>query len=103
MKKAACFLKLRHSRYQSLLRAQQLAQVIGVSVKTVSKLVRDGKLACVQVTGRERRFTPEQVQEFIQGQSIPTRVYRRTSLRLSSPPKKGGAKSVGVSGTGLTK
>ena len=38
-----------------LLQPDQVAQVLGVSLKTVHKLVREGKLACVQVTGRDRQ------------------------------------------------
>ena len=45
-----------------LLYPRDVAQLLGISVKTVHKLVRDGKLGCVQVTTKDRRFTQEQVQ-----------------------------------------
>jgi excisionase family DNA binding protein len=35
---------------------------LGISTKTVHKLVRERKLAYVRVTRRDRRFTHEQVQ-----------------------------------------
>ena len=45
-----------------LLYPRDVAQILGISVKTIHKLVRDGKLGCVKVTTRDRRFTQEQVQ-----------------------------------------
>ncbi len=42
----------------SLLHTCDVATLLGISAKTVHKLVREGKLPCVQVTARERRFTP---------------------------------------------
>ena len=36
-----------------------VAQMLGISVKTVHKLAREGKLPCVQVTARERRIVEE--------------------------------------------
>ena len=42
-----------------LLSPRDVAQLLGISVKTVHKLVRDGKLGCVQVTARDRRFCRE--------------------------------------------
>ena len=44
-----------------LLYPRDVAQVLGVSVKTVHKLVRDGKLGCVMVTERDRRFSKRTV------------------------------------------
>jgi excisionase family DNA binding protein len=46
-----------------LLSPSAAASILGISSKTIHKLVREGKLPCVQVTARERRFTPGQVQE----------------------------------------
>jgi excisionase family DNA binding protein len=76
-----------------LLYAKDVAYVLGISVKTVHKLVRDGKLGCVQVTSKERRFTEEQVRAYIDAQSKTIhegRVDRKPALRVSSEPKKGG-------------
>ena len=86
-----------------LLTAVTVATILGVSPKTIHKLVREKKLACVQVTSRDRRFTPEQVQDYIRSQSTEVRVDKREPRTVQSPPKKGGAKSSGVSGTGLAK
>jgi excisionase family DNA binding protein len=82
----------------ALLKAPEVAVLLGLSTKTIHKLVREKKLACVQVTARDRRFTPEQVQEYIRSQSTEVRVDRRAAPAVTSRPKKGGdrAKSSGV-------
>jgi excisionase family DNA binding protein len=87
----------------SLLHTCDVATLLGISAKTVHKLVREGKLPCVQVTARERRFTPEQVQQYIESQSTVMRVDKKAAPAVSSRPKKGGEKSIGVSGTDLRK
>jgi len=92
-----------NNRGEWLLTAKDVAERFMVSEKSVHKLVRDGKLGCVQITSRERRFTEEQVREFIERQSQPARVDRRASKPLSSPPKKGGEKSTGDSRISLRK
>ncbi len=81
---------------QVLLRAFDVAKILDISSKTVHKLVREGKLPCVQVTARERRFTPEQIQQYIESQSTAIRVDKKAAPAVSSRPKKGGAKSSGV-------
>jgi excisionase family DNA binding protein len=88
-----------------LLTAIAVASILGISPKTVHKLVREGKLACVQVTARERRFTPEQVNEYIRSQSTEVRVDKKPARTVSSRPKKGGfeRKSAGDIGTDLVK
>ena len=86
-----------------LLDSAQVAAALKVSVKSVHKLVREGKLSCVQVTARKRCFTDEQVQEYIRSRTIPTRVDKKPHGPVSSRPRRGGetGKSVGVSGKGL--
>jgi len=83
--------------------ATEVAQILGLSAKTVHKLVRSGKLGCVQVTSRDRRFTQEQVQEYIRSQSREVRVDKKASRQVLSRPKKGGDReqSVGVNGKDL--
>lgn len=87
-----------------LLTPADVAEILGISVKTVHKLVREGKLGCVQVTAKERRFTAQQVSAYIEGQSrrLPeVRVDRKPASRLLSEPKKGGQKSLGYARTAL--
>ena len=88
-----------------LLTAKGVGAILGISAKTVHKLVREKKLACVQVTSRDRRFTPEQVQEYIRSQSTEVRVDKREPRTVQSPTKKGGdrAKSSGVTRAELRK
>ncbi len=86
-----------------LLKSAEVAHILGISIKSVHKLVREGKLACVQVTSRDRRFTHEQVQDYIRSQSTEVHVDKKPTTTVSSRPKKGGAKSTGVSGTDLRK
>ena len=78
-----------------LLTAVAVASILGISPKTVHKLVREGKLACVQVTARERRFTHEQVEQYVLNQTTSVRVDKKAPRPVSSPPKKGDAKSSG--------
>ena len=75
-----------------LLSAKDVGEILGISVKTVNKLVRTGKLGCVQVTTKERRFTNEQVAVYIEDQSKEVRVDTPRVQRLSSEPKKGGGR-----------
>ena len=93
------------STAMSLLDAQEVAHMFGISVKTIHKLVRDGKLGCVQVTARGRRFTSEQIQEYIRSQTTEVRVDKRDPRPVKSPPKKGEVerKSAGEIGTDLVK
>lgn len=88
-----------------LLTAKDVAARLLLREKMVHQLVRDGKLACVQITSRERRFTEKQVREFVERQSQQARVDKSVSSPLSSPQRKGGAerKSAGDVGTDLVK
>lgn len=83
-----------------LLCPTDVAEILGISVKTVHKLVRGGKLGCVQVTAKERRFTAEQVRAYVEAQSRrpeEVRIDTPRTGRVSSGPKKGGEKSLGFS------
>ena len=75
-----------------LLYPRDVAQILGISVKTVHKLVRDGKLGCVQVTRPDRRFTQEQVQHYIESCTIeiPAKIDREPLERVTSQQRKGG-------------
>jgi excisionase family DNA binding protein len=75
---------------QRLLSPKDVAEILGISVKTVHKLVREGKLGCVQVTSKERRFTEEQVKAYVETTSKVARVDKKPAPRVSSVRKKGG-------------
>src|SRR5208283_5483512 len=74
---------------QALWRASDVARILALSSRSVHKLVREGKLPCVQVSARERRFTPEQVEQYIESQSTGIRVDKKAAPTVSSRPKKG--------------
>ena len=59
---------------QKLLSAKDVAKILGISVKTVNKLVREEKLGCVQVTEKERRFTEEQIRDYIESRSSKVQI-----------------------------
>jgi excisionase family DNA binding protein len=84
-----------------LMDAQDVALILKIAPKTVHKLVRRGKLGCVQVTEKDRRFTREQVQAYIESQSVEVRIDRTKEKAVKSQPPKGGEKSTGVTGTDL--
>jgi len=79
-----------------LLTPQQAADYLGIKLKTVHQLVRQGKLACVQVTPRDRKFTEAQLQEFVASRTIPmpNPLDKKTAPTVRYRPEKGGAKSV---------
>jgi len=85
---------------QKLLSAKDVAEILGISPKTVNKLVREAKLGCVQVTAKERRFTEEQVEGFIDSRTIDTPVDRKSPKPVDFP-RKGGKKSLGFARTAL--
>jgi excisionase family DNA binding protein len=78
---------------QRLLSPKDVAEILGISAKTVHKLVRDGKLGCVQVTGRDRRFTEEQVRNYVEQRTLAVRVDTKHPVSLSSATRKGGDKT----------
>jgi excisionase family DNA binding protein len=87
-----------------LLRPEDVAGILGISTRMVQKLARERKLASIQISPKERRFRPEQVEEFIMSRvrPRPQPVDRKASSRVVLN-QKGGAKSVEDSGTDLGK
>jgi excisionase family DNA binding protein len=80
-----------------LLSARDVGEILGISVKTVNKLVREAKLGCVQVTAKERRFSEEQIRDYIESRSSKVQIDTRTPDRVKSAAPKGGEKSLGFS------
>ena len=83
-----------------LMDAKDVAKILKIAPKTVHKLVRRGKLGCVQVTAKERRFTEEQMREYIESRTIERPVDRKSPKPVDFP-RKGGKKSFGCSRTSL--
>ncbi len=78
---------------QKLLTAKDVAEILGISVKTVNKLVREGKLGCVQVTAKERRFTEDQIRDYIESRRSKVQIDKTKPNRVKSAAPKGGEKS----------
>ena len=78
------------SPLEKLLKATDVAEILEIATKTVNKLVREGKLGCVQVTSKERRFTREQVRAYIDAQSKEVRIDTPCDRRVVFEPEKGG-------------
>jgi excisionase family DNA binding protein len=78
------------SQIRKLMTAKDVAEILGIAAKTVNKLVREAKLGCVQVTAKERRFTEDQIREYIESRTKIIRVDIPHVRQVSSQPKKGG-------------
>jgi excisionase family DNA binding protein len=74
-----------------LLTPKQTAEYLGIKTKTVHQLVREGKLACIQITPKDRKFTKDQLEEFIANRTIgiPMPVDRKSPARITLPRKGG--------------
>ncbi len=94
--------------HDRLLTVDTVAHMLGLAPKRVHGLVRERKLCCVQVTARERRFLPEQVENFIASRIFPNPqpIDKTGSARLPSQPKpsqrKGGESKTGDSTKALS-
>ncbi len=53
-----------------LMTAWDVARILGIGRSTVHQLVKEGRLACVQISTRNRRFTKELVEEFIKSETV---------------------------------
>lgn len=53
-----------------LLEIEDVSRLLGIKPKGIHELVRRGLLGCVQVTPKVRKFTEEQVQEFISSRTV---------------------------------
>ncbi len=53
-------------------------------------MAQDGKLGCVQVTVKERRFAEEQIRNYIESRTKTLRVDRERGRSVLSAPRKGG-------------
>jgi excisionase family DNA binding protein len=71
-----------------LLSPQQVAELLGISPRTVHGLCNEGRLGYVMVNKRARAFTPEQVQEYIEAQTVYARIARKPRP-VPQPVKKG--------------
>jgi len=86
---------------EKLLTTEDVCNALGVKPRTVARLVHDGKLACIQITARERRFLEEQVTAFIEARTTWTpkpvdgTADTRLTFHLKSAKSEGGEESTG--------
>jgi excisionase family DNA binding protein len=76
--------------------AQEAAEILSISKKSIHALCRRGLLSYVRVNAKERRFTDQQLLEYVEAQTVPRKVDKTTAKRISSPPprRKGGESEV---------
>jgi excisionase family DNA binding protein len=69
---------------EETLTPHEVAAILKISVPRVHELVRFGKLACIQVNGRVRRFTSDQVADFIEARTLRRSVAPLVSVAPSA-------------------
>jgi hypothetical protein len=72
----------------ALLNVTDVASILGLMPKTVNKLVREKKLACVQVTARDRRLTTEHARAPVRRSSITGLVIQPGRKKAERPQCK---------------
>ncbi|MBM4327320.1 MAG: helix-turn-helix domain-containing protein [Deltaproteobacteria bacterium] len=89
---------------EHLLTPEEASQLLAIPIKTVHELCRRHVLGFVRMDNRgTRRFTMEQIQAFIQSQTVAPRIAvdtRQTKVLPSRPKpitQKGGERQTGVS------
>jgi len=90
-------------KFQKLLSADQAAQALSCTVKTIHRKVRAGELGCVQISEKKRVFTAEQIENYIEFKTVEPLIDRKNPVRVSSEPRKGGEESFGESRADLLK
>ncbi len=88
-----------------LLAPGQAAEIFGVTTRRIHELVRRGELRCVQISPKDRRFTQEQIDEYITRKSTPEPprpVDKNASKKIPCSPQRGGGKP-GLFGDSLDK
>lgn len=93
-----------HAEMSELLKPQQAAVKLGISVKTLHRLCRDRRIGFVKINHKERGFTLDQIHNYIESCTVQPRVDNSRSVRVNSISKGGvKKKSLGVSRADLRK
>ena len=61
---------MREKLFDSLMTRKECAEMLNVSVSTVRKFERNGKIPRVELPGIGIRYRPESIQAFIEGREI---------------------------------
>jgi excisionase family DNA binding protein len=76
---------------ERLLTPEDLAECMGVSVKTVLRYVREGKLGSIKLDAKNIRFTQDQVDEFVRSRTrSELKKFDKPKSRRIPLPRKGG-------------
>jgi hypothetical protein len=69
---------------------EETAEYLGRKVKRVHEYVRNGKLQCVQLSARDRKFTEEQIKDFIHRRTtpLPKPLDRKAHDKVGSSPER---------------
>jgi excisionase family DNA binding protein len=86
---------------------QETAHRLKISVRRLHSLCRDQEIEFISLGKKDRRFSNEQIERFIQSRTVlrpePSKsVDKNATRRLPSRPKKGGGNSTEGSGHSLT-
>ena len=73
----------------NLLIPEQAALKLGISKKTLHRLCREGRIGYVKINSKERSFRPEQIQEYIERQTVPASVDCSIPCNVNSRRKGG--------------
>ncbi|MGO8879343.1 MAG: helix-turn-helix domain-containing protein [Desulfomonilaceae bacterium] len=79
----------------NLLKPEEAASELGISKKTLHRLCREGRIAYVEINDKERRFRPDQIQEYIERRTVPARIGCSAPSKVNSH-RKGGRKKKSV-------
>ena len=69
-----------------LLTPQQVAEILGISDRTVHKLCREGKLSYAQIDSKHRRFTQEDIETYLESVRVPGRRSQTEKTRSDLSP-----------------
>ena len=58
----------------NLMNPHQVAEILGISDRTVHQLCREGKLSYCQVDAKHRRFVREHIDEYLRSVSVQSKV-----------------------------
>lgn len=78
-----------HVDINELLKPNQAASKLGISVKTLHRLCREGRIGFVKINQKERGFSRDQIHDYIARQTVSPRIDSSRSLQVNSISKGG--------------
>lgn len=71
----------------NLLTTEDVSKRLGVPIPDVRRFVRNRELACIQLSPRRRRFTEEQLADFLQRKTVEI-VEKKSAVKVYAGPRK---------------